>query len=77
VLWEIPDGTRERVRDAVVMDAVVQDTHLCALALRAGRGEVCSGAGCPLWEDDGCALVRLSADGELYGDEWLEEALVE
>jgi hypothetical protein len=74
-LWEIPDGVGQRVGDAVVMDVAAQDTPLCALALRAGRAEVCPGADCPLWEDDGCALERLSADGELYDDERPEEAL--
>jgi hypothetical protein len=57
------------------MDVVAQDRSLCALALRAGRKELCPAEECPLWEDDGCALERLSADGELYGDEWFEEAL--
>jgi hypothetical protein len=74
-LWEFPDGIRQRVRDAAVMDVVAQDRSLCALALRAGRKELCPGEECPLWEDDGCALERLSADDELYGDEWPDEAL--
>jgi hypothetical protein len=55
------------------MDVAAQTTGLCVLALRAGREEVCPGAECPLWEDGGCALERLTADGELYGDEWSDD----
>ena len=59
----------------VAMDVGAEDRPLCALALRAGRSEHCPGEECPLWEKDGCSLERLSAEGELYGDVWLEEAL--
>ena len=50
------------------MDVAEQTEHLCLLALRAGREEICPGGECPLWEEGGCALERLSADGELYVD---------
>jgi hypothetical protein len=49
---------------------VAETKRLCALALRAGREEVCPGEDCPLWEDGGCALELLTRDGELYADEW-------
>jgi hypothetical protein len=55
------------------MDVAEQSQLLCLLALRAGRREVCPGEECPLWEEGGCALERLSADGELYVDEWPDE----
>jgi hypothetical protein len=48
---------------------VAETKRLCALALRAGREELCPGDECPLWENGSCALERLTADGEL-GDEW-------
>lgn len=60
-------------REPVGMDVAAQTTGLCVLALRAGREEVCPGEECPLWEDGGCALERLTADGELYGDEWSDD----
>jgi hypothetical protein len=57
------------------MDVAAQTDRPCLLALRAGREEACSRADCPLWEDGGCALERLVAEGELDVDEWAEEGL--
>lgn len=72
-LWGIPDGVRWRVRNAPGIDVAAQTKRLCLLALRAGREEVCPGEECPLWENGGCALERLSANGELDVDEWPED----
>jgi hypothetical protein len=55
------------------MDVVDPAGRLCALALLAGREEVCPGEACPLWEDGGCALERLAAEGELYVDAWPDD----
>jgi hypothetical protein len=53
------------------MDVAAQTERPCVLALRAGREEVCPGSECPLWEEGGCALERMGADGELVDDPWL------
>jgi hypothetical protein len=55
------------------MDVAEQTERICALALRAGRRELCTGEECPLWESGDCALERLSAAGELYVDGWPDE----
>ena len=52
------------------MDVAQQAEKLCLLALQAGRREVCPGQDCPLWEEDGCSVERMIAEGELYKDEW-------
>jgi hypothetical protein len=52
------------------MDVAEQSERLCVLALRAGRRDLCPGDACPLWEDGGCALERMSADGELVDNAW-------
>jgi hypothetical protein len=54
------------VGQAPHMHLAEQTQPLCALTLRADREEVCPGEECPLWEDGGCALERMTADGELY-----------
>jgi hypothetical protein len=53
---------------------VEQELQLCALALRADRKERCPGEECPLWEDGECTLERLVVEGELYTDDWRDEA---
>jgi hypothetical protein len=55
------------------MDVAEQTERICALALWAGREEVCPGHECPLWEGGVCALERMSAQGELYADAWPDE----
>jgi hypothetical protein len=59
------------------MEVAEQTEHLCQLALQAGRRDVCPGEQCPLWEDGGCAVERLIAEGELYEDKWPEDEPVE
>jgi hypothetical protein len=55
------------------MDVSEQTKRPCALALRAGREEVCPGEVCPLWEQGSCTLERMSADNELFVDGWPED----
>ena len=55
------------------MDVVDPAGRLCALALLAGREGVCPGKAGPLWENGGCALERLTAEGELYVDAWPDD----
>ena len=66
----IPDGPPEHLRECAYMDVVEKSAPLCALALRADRRELCPGAECPLWEDDHCALERLTVEDVLYVDAW-------
>jgi hypothetical protein len=72
-LWGIPDGALWCLGEASGMDVVDPAGRLCALALLAGREEVCPGEACPLWENGGCALERLTAEGELYVDAWPDD----
>jgi hypothetical protein len=72
-LWGIPDGALWCLGEAPGMDVVDAAGRLCALALLADREEVCPGEACPLWEDRGCAVERLAAEGELYVDAWPED----
>ena len=51
------------------MDVDELSMRPCALALRAGRSEICPGDECPLWEGGECVLERLTAEGELYDDD--------
>lgn len=57
------------------MDVAQQTEKLCLLALQAGRREVCPGEECPLWEEGGCAVERMIAEGELYTDDVREDGL--
>lgn len=72
-LWGITDGHAGAFREAAAMELAEQTQRLCALAFRAGREEPCPGAECPLWENEECALERLSADGELHDDAWPDD----
>jgi hypothetical protein len=44
--------------------------RLCELAAQAGRREVCSQEGCPLWEDGTCSLESLLAEeSQVFSDD--------
>ena len=73
-MWGITDGPRQSLRDAAAVDVAEQPHKLCLLALQAGRREVCPGRECPLWEEGGCAVERMIAEGDLYTDDFPEEA---
>jgi hypothetical protein len=68
-----PFATKAASSFGAGMDVVDPAGRLCALALLGGREEVCPDEACPLWEDGGCALERLTAEGELYADAWPED----
>ena len=57
------------------MEVAHQSERVCALALRAGRHETCPGSECPLWENNACSLERMTAEDELYVDEFPEARL--